>query len=44
MKTMKKKKSDHESDAGEGEGDVNAPALPHLHSPHRVGLSEKALI
>ena len=39
MKKKRRGAADHESDASEGEGDVDAPALTHLHSPHRVGLS-----
>ena len=34
---------DHESDASECEGDINAPALPHLYPSDRVGLSGKEL-
>ena len=34
---------DHKSDASECKGDINAPALPHLHSSDRVGLSGNEL-
>ena len=35
------KERHHQSNPGKGQGDIDAPTLPHLYTAHRVGLQGK---